>query len=66
MPSASPPAGTGCKPNAYDYSGVENAAPASGIRTDQTVVSKSEVKAGHVAGWVGVGGLGLGPHGTDE
>jgi hypothetical protein len=58
--------GAGCKPNAYDYSGVETAAATSGIRTDLTVVSTPEVKAGHVAGWVGVGGPGLGPSGTDE
>jgi hypothetical protein len=30
------------------------------------VVSKPDVKGGHVAGWVGVGGPGLGPNGTDE
>jgi hypothetical protein len=50
----------------YDYTGVQNAGSSSGIRAYLTTVQEPDVKAGHVAGWVGVGGSGLGPHGTDE
>jgi hypothetical protein len=58
-------AGAGCKLN-YDYTGVQNAAPSSGIRASISTVKEPDVKAGHVAGWVGVGGPGLGPGKTDE
>jgi hypothetical protein len=58
-------ASAGCKRN-YDYTGVQNAAPSSGIRAYLTTTTTPEVNAGHVAGWVGVGGPGLGPNGTDE
>jgi hypothetical protein len=58
-------ASAGCKRN-YDYTGVQNAAPSSGIRAYLTTTTTPDVKAGHVAGWVGVGGPGLGPNGTDE
>jgi hypothetical protein len=61
----SPLVQSGCKMN-YDYTGVQNTGPSSGIRTYLTTVKKPDVKAGHVAGWVGVGGPGLGPHKTDE
>jgi hypothetical protein len=55
----------GCKRD-YDYTGVQNVAPSSGIRAYLTTIRAPDVKAGHVAGWVGVGGPGLGPNGTDE
>jgi hypothetical protein len=58
-------ASTGCKKD-YDYTGVQNVAPSSGIRAYLTTIKQPHVKAGHVAGWVGVGGPGLGPNGTDE
>jgi hypothetical protein len=57
---------TGCKVG-YDYAGVEQPSAASGIRTTLTNVTVPDVGAsGHVAGWIGVGGPGLGPNGTDE
>jgi hypothetical protein len=62
---ASRAAGSGCKTN-YDYAGVQNAAARSGIRANLTTVQKPQVKQGHVGGWVGVGGPGLGPNKTDE
>jgi hypothetical protein len=58
-------AGAGSKRN-YDYTGVQNVAPTSGIRAYLTTVKAPDVKEGHVAGWVAVGGPGLGPNGTDE
>jgi hypothetical protein len=56
---------SGCKTN-YDYAGVQNVRPAAGIRTVLTNIREPDVTAGHVAGWVGVGGPGKGPNGTDE
>jgi hypothetical protein len=55
----------GCKVN-YDYAGEQQSSAASGIRVDLTNAISPDVGAGHVAGWVGVGGPGLGPNGTDE
>jgi hypothetical protein len=57
--------GAGCKRD-YDYTGVQNATPSSGIRAVVSTVEAPDVRAGHVAGWVGVGGPGLGPGKTDE
>jgi hypothetical protein len=57
---------TGCKMN-YDYAGEQQGSPGSGIRVDLTnMVTPAVGPQGHVAGWVGVGGPGLGPNGTDE
>ena len=50
----------------YSYAGLEGAVPAGGIAATVTALSRPRVRAGHVAAWVGVGGYGLGPHGTDE
>jgi hypothetical protein len=58
-------AADGCERD-YDYSGVQNATASSGIRAYLRTVKRPDVKAGHVAGWVGVGGPGLGPNKTDE
>src|SRR5262245_19091006 len=54
-----------CKPN-YAYAGVEDASRRYGIRAYLTAVHDPVVEAGHVAAWLGVGGAGLGPHGSDE
>src|SRR5262249_18829640 len=54
-----------CKTN-YSYAGVQNSGTRSGIRANLATVQKPDVKVGHVGGWVGVGGPGLGPNGTDE
>jgi hypothetical protein len=53
-----------CKSD-YDYAGVQNVRPAAGIRTYLSNIRQA-AKAGHVAGWIGVGGPGKGPNGTDE
>jgi hypothetical protein len=50
----------------YDYAGVQDAAVRSGIRAKLSTIKKPQVKRGHVGGWVGVGGPGLGPNKTDE
>jgi hypothetical protein len=58
-------AATGCKMN-YAYAGAQDVTPRSGIRARVTNVTTPRVAIGHVAGWLGVGGPGLGPNGTDE
>jgi hypothetical protein len=53
-------------PKDYTYTGVQNEHPASGIRAYLSTVRPPDVTAGFAAGWVGVGGPGLGPGKTDE
>ena len=54
-----------CKTN-YAYAGAQDVTTRSGIRAKVTNVMSPRVAIGHVAGWLGVGGPGLGPNGTDE
>jgi hypothetical protein len=61
------PAALAC-PKGYSYAGLYSSTKASGI---EGTISMLETPAAlgstsHVAGWVGVGGPGLGPHGSDE
>ena len=57
--------GAFCKGD-YSYAGVQSAATRSGIRANLKVLRPASVHAGHVGGWVGVGGPGKGPGGTDQ
>jgi hypothetical protein len=50
----------------YSYAGVQSPAAAYGVSATITMLSAPTVTSGHVAGWVGVGGAGLGPGGSDE
>lgn len=50
----------------YSYNGVQSPTRAYGISASLTLSSRSIVQVGHVAAWVGVGGAGMGPGGTDE
>jgi len=50
----------------YDYAGAQDVRPRSGIRARVRAVTEPRVAAGHVAGWLGVGGPGRGPNGTTE
>jgi hypothetical protein len=50
----------------YSYNGVQSPTRAYGISANLTLASRSVVGVGHVAAWVGVGGAGMGPGGTDE
>jgi hypothetical protein len=50
----------------YTYAGHQAIGVGHGVRATITQVREPEVAAGHVAGWVGVGGPGQGPNGTDE
>ncbi len=47
----------------YAYAGHQSAAAAHGVRATITPLARPDVAAGHVAGWVGVGGPGQGAHG---
>jgi hypothetical protein len=55
-----------CGSGGYSYAGVGAAAPGFGISATVTSVEAFAVLHGHVAAWVGVGGPGEGPHGTNE
>jgi hypothetical protein len=50
----------------YDYAGAQDARPRSGVRAKLRALAQPRVAAGHVAGWLGVGGPGRGPNGTTE
>jgi hypothetical protein len=59
-------ASAACGWSGYSYAGVRAASPANGIAAQLTAVRTPTVQNGHVAAWVGVGGAGLGPGGSDE
>jgi hypothetical protein len=50
----------------YSYAGLGAPSHAYGIRALITPLDAFDVLNGHVAGWVGVGGPGQGPNGTNE
>jgi hypothetical protein len=55
-----------CGSNGYSYAGLAAPAHAFGVSATVTPLSGFDIRSGHVAGWVGVGGPGLGPNGSDE
>jgi hypothetical protein len=55
-----------CGTNGYSYAGIGSATWGSGISAVVTPLAPFDIANGHVAGWVGVGGPGEGPNGTDE
>lgn len=57
--------GNHCGDSGYSYAGVAGAALAYGVAADVSAVTRPAVQSGHVAAWVGVGGYGFGPNGTD-
>ena len=50
----------------YAYAGHQADRKGHGIRATLTAVVQPNVQAGHAAGWVGVGGRGEGPNGSDS
>lgn len=54
-----------CGPSGYSYAGVFSAARGHGVGATLTALSAPEVESGHIGAWVGIGGVGLGPGGTD-
>ena len=61
-------AGASACPKGYSYAGLYSDSRASGIAATISMLDEPAVAGGrsHVAGWVGVGGPGLGPNGEDE
>jgi hypothetical protein len=69
--AASPARGGGataasCGASAYSYAGLESNRKAHGVAAALVPVEDPAVSAGHVAGWIGVGGVDAGPGGTAE
>ena len=60
------PAAVRTCPAPYQYAGVVAPAPASGVSARIAPLAAPLVRWGHVAAWVGVGGPGRGPGGSDE
>jgi hypothetical protein len=56
----------GCGPRGYAYAGLEARENAYGVSAILAATTGAQVQRGHVAGWIGVGGSGQGPHGTHE
>jgi hypothetical protein len=54
-----------CGQESYSYAGIGTRTITSGVNATITATGPSAVRDGHVAGWVGVGGEGEGPRGTD-
>jgi hypothetical protein len=59
-------AASACGSSGYTYAGVFGSQRASGVGATLTALATPEVLGGHVAAWVGVGGPGQGPNGSDE
>jgi hypothetical protein len=55
-----------CTKAPYAYAGLFSNRAASGIEADVTTIAAAQVTKGHVAGWIGVGGLNAGPKGSAE
>src|ERR687897_1201021 len=49
----------------YTYAGRLSSTRAHGVRATLTALAQPQVADGHVAAWVGVGGVGEGPNGSD-
>jgi hypothetical protein len=55
-----------CGHGGYSYAGMGAQSRGFGISAIVTPLNTFDILNGHVAGWVGVGGPGLGPRGTNE
>jgi hypothetical protein len=55
-----------CGYDGYSYAGLTATQPESGVSADITALQAPKITTGHVAAWVGVGGVGLGPGGSNE
>jgi hypothetical protein len=54
-----------CASSDYSYAGIQTPAAVAGIGATITAVASPAVAWGHIGGWIGVGGPGQGPNGTD-
>jgi hypothetical protein len=59
-------AAAGCGAAGYSYAGLQPEQVGHGISAGLASLVTPVVQSGHVAGWIGVGGPGQGPGGTDE
>jgi hypothetical protein len=57
---------SGARAGGYSYAGHQAVYRGHGVRATITAMRALTVEAGHVAGWVGVGGPGQGANGGDE
>lgn len=58
--------GTGaCGQSGYSYAGLLGRETARGVSATLRVASRPDVSDGHVAAWIGFGGYGAGPGGSD-
>ena len=55
-----------CGKAGYSYAGFQNSGGAHGVRATLVALTSPQVSNGHVAAWVGVGGVGAGPKGGDQ
>jgi hypothetical protein len=55
-----------CGYNGYSYAGETATSSETGISAGITALEQPRITSGHVAAWVGVGGAGLGPGGSNE
>jgi hypothetical protein len=63
---AAAPGALACGSAGYSYAGISSRTSVAGVAATLTSLAAPAVQNGHVAGWVGVGGPGLGPHGSTE
>src|SRR5829696_8284023 len=66
---SSPPEASALEPcgkAGYSYAGFRSANRAHGVRATLVALAAPKVSDGHVAAWVGVGGAGEGPNGSDQ
>jgi hypothetical protein len=63
---AAAPNALACGSAGYSYAGISSRTSVYGVGATLTSLAAPAVQNGHVAGWVGVGGPGLGPHGSTE
>ena len=64
--SAAPGSASACGSSAYSYAGFSAAQRSYGVAATVTALREPDVRSGHVAGWIGIGGPGEGPGGADE
>ncbi len=55
-----------CGKAGYSYAGFRSAGRGHGVRATLVALTSPSVSDGHVAAWVGVGGPGQGPNGSDQ
>ena len=57
---------TACVGTPYSYAGIENAGTAHGVSATIAETAKPAVENGHIAAWIGLGGLHAGPGDVPE